>query len=62
MIRVNSYFLHLFLNNYLVYFRILLHFLSSLFYSLKNPILQTYPPKMMILNVDFALKLSNYTS
>ena len=28
----------------------------------KNSILKTYPPKFMILNVDFALKLSKYTS
>jgi len=27
----------------------------------KKPILKTYPLKFMILNVDFALKLSNYT-
>ena len=25
-------------------------------------ILKTYPPKLIILNVDFALKLSNYRS
>ena len=29
---------------------------------IKKLILKTYPPKFMILNVDFALKLSNYTS
>ena len=29
---------------------------------IKKTILKTYPPKFMILNVDFALKLSNYTS
>ena len=28
----------------------------------KKPILKMYPPKFMVLNVDYALKLSNYTS
>ena len=28
----------------------------------KKPILKIYPPKFMVLNVDYALKLSNYTS
>ena len=31
-------------------------------YFIKKSILKTYPPNFMILNVDFALKLSNYTS
>ena len=29
---------------------------------IKKAILKTYPPKLMILNVDYALKLSNYAS
>ena len=28
----------------------------------EKTILKSYPPKFMVLNVDFALKLSNYTS
>ena len=41
---------------------ILQYFLSSLFNNFKKPILKTYPPKVMILNAGFALKLSNYRS
>jgi len=29
---------------------------------IKKTILKMYPPKLMILNVDFALKLSNFRS
>ena len=35
-------------------------FLSSFFNNFKKPILKTYPPIFMILNVDYALKLSKY--
>ena len=38
----------------------LLYFLSLLFDDLKKPFLKTYAPKFMILNLNFALKLSNY--
>ena len=41
-------FYHIFRRRYLIIF--------------KKPILKTYPPKFMILNVDIALKLSNHTS
>ena len=57
MRRVN-FFLNLFLNNLLVYFIIWV----TCFVVVKKTILKTYPTKFMILNVGFALKLSNYTS
>jgi len=48
----------MFLNIFTV--KYLLYFLSSLINDFENPILKTYPPKKIILNVDFPLKLSNY--
>ena len=39
-----------------------LYFSSSLFNNSKKPTLKTNHPKFMILNVDFSLKFSNYTS
>ena len=47
MIRVSFYLPNLFLNNSVVYCRILFtFFLSSLFDILKKPILKTYPPQI----------------
>ena len=51
--------IELFLNNLLVYRRIYLYFLSSLFKN-KKKILKTYLSKRTILNVHFALKLRIY--
>jgi len=39
-----------------------LHFLSSLFHNFEKIDAQKYSPKWMILNVDFAFKLSTYIS
>ena len=35
---------------------------TNMYTSFKIQILKTYPPEFMLLNVDFALKLSNYTN
>jgi len=44
--KINVYFLNLFLNNYLVYCRILFTFFGVVISWLKKTILKTYPPKV----------------
>ena len=51
----------MFLNIELVYFK-MLHCCRLYLRILKKPIFKTYTHKLMILNIDSELKLSNYTS